>query len=121
MPMVVGPVKAKINGKFAITVENFSWDYTIPTKQHFGGYGYYGTSQGQNGVSGSFKFAFPATGAEFDFTKEFAGSMGTIQLADKGIKIGFENVALAGGGGSIDQVQGATEGTIKWSGIQVAL
>ena len=122
MPQIVGPVKVKINGKFAITVENFTWDQNIPTKSHFGGYGFFGQSQGQAPWSGSMKAPFPATGAEFDWAKEFANGQGTIQLADAGMKLGFENVALAGHGGSVDQVQGATDGTIKWqAGTMVSL
>ena len=121
MGMIVGPVKVKLNGKFFITCENFSWDRNMPTRLHFGGYGYFGTSQGQAGYTGSFDNPFPVSGPEFDFDKEFANSTGTIQLSDAGLKLGFENCALAGSGGRINQERGETVGTVKWTGIGVGL
>ena len=63
----------------------------------------------------------PVSGPEFDFDKEFSNSTGTIQLSDAGLKLGFENCALAGSGGRINQERGETVGTVKWTGTGVGL
>jgi hypothetical protein len=111
---VVGPVPIKINGRYAITVTNFSTKKSRNTKQHAGAFGVFGISQGAELVSGSFKVSIPKTGLEFQFATEFAGDGGTIVAEIPGGRLGYNAVKINEDDLSVDQAQGVTEKTINW-------
>lgn len=114
---IVGPVSIKINGRFAITVTNFSRDVSTPTKIHKGAFGPFGTSEGISDVTGSFKVSIPKTGMEFNFSKEFAGEGAT--LVAQGLaslfKESYTKVKVNKDSLSVDQGAGNTEITIGWT------
>jgi hypothetical protein len=112
---IVGPVPIKVNGKFAITVTNFSRKKSQNTKQHAGAFGVFGISQGAAVlVSGSFKVSIPKTGFEFKFADEFAGDGGTIVAEIPGNRLGYSGVKINEDDLSVDQAQGLTEVTVNW-------
>ena len=114
---IVGPVAIKINGRFAITVTNFSRDVSTPTKVHKGAFGPFGNSEGISDVTGSFKVSIPKTGLEFKFSKEFAGEGAT--LVAQGLaslfKEGYTKVKVNKDSLSVDQAAGNTEVSIGWT------
>lgn len=117
MSSVVGPVSVKINGRFAITVTNFSRDVSIPTKVHKGAFGPFGNSQGIADVTGSFKVSIPKTGLEFKFSKELGGDGGSIVATglQSVFKEGYTKVLLNKDSLSADEAAGNTEVTIGWT------
>jgi hypothetical protein len=115
MADITGAVPIRINGKYAITVTNFQRDKNTGTKVHTGAFGNFGTSQAPEGqISGSFKVSIPKTGFEFIWANEFGGSGGSI-VAEFPNKLGFTSVKLSGDSLTVDQAQGNTEQTIRWT------
>ncbi len=113
---IVGPVPVKFNGRYAITVTDFSAKKGIPTKVHAGAFGNFGTSQGAiRNISGSFKVSVPKTGMEFDWDLEFAGAGGRIvaEIAPGSFK-GYTNVKISEEDLAIAQAEGTTSYTINW-------
>jgi hypothetical protein len=112
---ITGPVPIKVNGRYAITVTNFSVKKAQNTKQHAGAFGVFGISQGAAVlVSGSFKVSIPKTGFEFQFATEFSGDGGTIVAEIPGNRLGYNGVKINEDDLSVDQAQGLTEKTINW-------
>lgn len=115
---ITGPVNVKINGRYAITVTQFSKRTTVATKQHVGAFGVFGTSQSAGKmISGSFKLSIPETGLEFDLATEFGGQGGGIQCENKTgtWRRGFTSVKLAEDSVNVDETQGNTEVTVNWT------
>lgn len=112
---ITGPVPIRINGKFSITVTNFSSKASQNTKQHAGAFGVFGTSQGARLISGSFKVSIPKTGLEFSFRKEFPSVGGGAITVETPNRTGYTAVKISEDDLSVDQAQGLTEKTINWS------
>jgi hypothetical protein len=105
-----------VNGKFAITVTNFSTKASQNTKQHAGAFGVFGTSQGAYLPSGSFKVSIPKTGFEFVWANEFpAAGGGRLTLDIPGARTDYTRVKISEKDLSIDQAQGLTEQTVNWT------
>ena len=117
MGAIVGPVGIKINGRYAITVTNFSRDVSTPTKVHKGAFGPFGSSEGIPDVTGSFKVSIPKTGLEFKFSREFAGDGATIVAngLQSVFKEAYVKVKVNKDSLTADEAAGNTEVTIGWT------
>lgn len=114
---VVGPVPVKINGRFAITVTDFSARAATPTKVHAGAFGNFGISQGSiRNLTGSFKVSIPKAGFEFDFAAEFGGDGGRIvaEIAPGAFK-GYRFVKISEEDLQVMQSEGSTSWTVNWT------
>lgn len=112
---ITGAVPVRVNGKYSITITNFSRDKSTPTKVHRGAFGNFGTSQAPGAdITGSFKVSVPKTGFEFNWAQEFGGTGGSIVL-DLPTKIGLTSVKLSKDSLAVDQAQGNTEQTINFT------
>lgn len=110
---IQGAVPTKINGKFGITITNFSRSKKRATKVHRGAFGNFGTSQApDDDITISFKVSVPKTGFEFNWLQEFgkAGATITLQLPNP---LGFKGVKLSEDSITIDQAAGNTEQTVN--------
>lgn len=75
--LVLQPViQAEINHAFAITLYDLSFNGDRPVAVKYGAQGAIGSAKGQEKVSGSFKFAVPVTGLEFDWVALMAAPQG---------------------------------------------
>ncbi len=67
MPTIVGPIQAKLNYQFALTLTEFTYEKLRSVTQKFGAQGPIGVAKGAQKITGSLIFAIPTSGDEFDF------------------------------------------------------
>lgn len=114
---LVGAVPIKVNGRYAITVTEFSAKKATPTKTHAGAFGNFGQSQGAlKDITGSFKVQIPKTGFEFNWELEFGQAGGGRIVAEvaPGAFKGYREVRISEESLAVLQGEGNTSATVTW-------